>query len=175
MSIKLDRHDVMTTTLLKKIGKAYPKELKRVWARIEDHGDVDPTFVGFIDKYRHLYNIIPRNRVIVEIGCAYAFQDYYFRNHRFYVGIDPTPKEDRFQTPNSIHHELLVQSSAYLMGLNYGVNCTEPLFAICSYCPDNRAAKAMKEAFRDCFSFYPQQTEAQRKKWGFAMIGRKDQ
>lgn len=175
MSKKQHKHDVRTATLLKKIGKAYPKELKRVWAQIEDHGDIDPTFVGFIDIYRHLSNIIPRNRVIVDIGCAYAFQAYYFRNHRFYVGIDPTPKEDRFQIPNSIHHELLVQSSAYLMGLNYGVNCTEPLFAICSYCPDNRATKAMKEAFRDCFSFYPQQTEAQRKKWGFAMIGRKDQ
>jgi hypothetical protein len=33
----------------------------------------------------------------------------------------------------------------------------------------------MKEAFRDCFSFYPQQTEAQQKKWGFAMTRRKDQ
>jgi hypothetical protein len=166
---KPHRHDVMTATLLKKVQKAYPKEFKRVWTQIEDHGDIDPTFVGFIDKYRHLSNIIPRNRIIVDIGCAYAFQAYYFRNHRFYVGIDPTPKEDRLQTPNSIHHELLVRSSAYLMGLDYGAASTEPVFAICSYCPDSRAVKAMKEVFRDCFSFYPQQSQAERKRNKFLL------
>jgi hypothetical protein len=62
-------------------------------------GDIDPDFLGFLEPYEALSRIIPRGRTILDLGCGYAFQSWYFRHHRKYIGVDVRPLF--FRAPNS--------------------------------------------------------------------------
>lgn len=149
----------ITRQLLKKIEKAHPEEYKRFWDRWHDPDaeiDIDTGFVGFIDVYFFLSKIIPQNRVVFDVGCAYSFQSYYFRDHYLYVGVDGGDLRDRLILPGTKHTHQYINSAEDLRELHSKyVPRDRACFAICSYVPSDGVSKAVKDVFPDCFTLYP--------------------
>lgn len=50
--------------------------------------ECDYSFLGFENVYRAVKSIVPEDKVIIDLGCCYAFQSWYFRNHKKYIGVD---------------------------------------------------------------------------------------
>ena len=58
----------------------------------ERHLDIGPEFLGFMDDYYHLAQYLRararKHTVIVDVGCAGAFQQVFFQDFPGYIGID---------------------------------------------------------------------------------------
>lgn len=129
-----------------------PDQIERVFA--SDMCDIEPEFLGFVGAYERLAEMIPTHWTVIDLGCAYAPQAYFFRDHAAYIGVDLGPVDRRFSAPNTTHltmpiHEFCANSIA---GLDI-----KTTFAICSYVPpwhgDNM--KVARETFENVFTFYP--------------------
>jgi hypothetical protein len=117
--------------------------------------DIDEEFMGFTDIYEHLAQIIPKDRIIVDLGCAYAPQAIYFTEHKKYIGVDlPNFKTPRVKTKNSKYDIMTIKDWIKNELPKYK---KEKIFAICSYVPpwhgDNQ--KLVRENFLDVFVYYP--------------------
>jgi hypothetical protein len=139
--------------LAKQIEKIDPT----FWPRCREYKycDIDQEFMGFTDIYKHLAKIIPKDKIVVDLGCAYAPQAVYFTKHKKYIGVDLV----RFDTPR-----VKTDNSEYnLMTIKEWVDRELPkykkeeLFAICSFVPpwhgDNQ--RIVRENFLDVFVYYP--------------------
>ena len=125
----------------------FEKQIKPI-LEAADYCDIDGTFMGFMDVYKALSEIIPKHWTIVDFGCSYAPQCYYFRNHKGYIGVDSsTPK--RFEAKNTSHLYGTIQDF-----INTDVD--SPIFAICSYVPHFHAAELVRKNFKNCFVYYPE-------------------
>lgn len=139
--------------LAKEIEKTDP--MFWIKCREMDMCDIDGDFMGFTDIYYHLSKIIPKDRIIIDLGCAYATQAVYFKNHKKYIGVDlPDFGSPKVQTHNSEYflmtiRKFIEQELPKLKGEN--------MFAICSYVPpwhdDNE--KLVRENFEHLFVYYP--------------------
>ena len=115
--------------------------------------DIDGDFLGFTEIYSRLAEIVPKGRIIVDLGCAYAPQAVYFTEHKKYIGVDISdcPKVN---TNNSEYHKMTIKE---FVEKELPKIKDENLFAICSYVPpwhdDNE--KLVRENFRYCFVYYP--------------------
>lgn len=117
--------------------------------------DIDSDFMGFTDVYKHLAQIIPKDRVVIDLGCAYATQATYFQKHKAYVGVDlDTHDIPRVQTKNSQYYLMTIKEFIQTELPRFK---DEKLFAICSYVPpwhdDNE--KLVRENFKHLFVYYP--------------------
>ena len=117
----------------------------------QDYCEVGPEFFGFTDIYRALAEIIPKHFTVIDLGCCYAAQAFYFEQHRFYYGVDIFTGK-RFRTPNTIHFIKSIQR--FLAEDLVGIDLDET-FAICSYVPDWEAQQSVREAFPNVFVYYP--------------------
>lgn len=82
-----------------------PKEqLERVFSQEWTAAELCQSFLGFVDTYYHLSQIIPLYYTIYDFGCAYNPQSFLFKNHKKYIAVNPTdatfPQEAVFQSPN---------------------------------------------------------------------------
>lgn len=130
------------------------KELDRVF-KGSASAELDHTFLCFEDIYKSLSAVIPKHWTILDIGCAYAAQAYYFTEHKKYIGVCPNIVGDEFihfQTDNMEFYELTAQEyiPKYIETLD-----VERTFAICSYVPDKEAQSLVRECFPNCFVYYP--------------------
>jgi hypothetical protein len=66
---------------------------------LQSECQIDPEFMGFVEIYHHLSQIIPMHWTILDLGCAYAPQCWYFKDHKKYIGVDMSVKK-RFTLPN---------------------------------------------------------------------------
>ena len=116
--------------------------------------DIGPEFLGFVNIYFHLSKTIPKHWTIVDLGCAYAPQSYYFRNHKEYIGVDIGGITERFYFKNTKH--FLLSISNYIENYTQNINLLET-FAICSYVPlwGNDNGLLTREKFPNCFIYYP--------------------
>lgn len=114
-------------------------------------GDIDPSFLGFLGFYYSLAQVIPRGRVVYDLGCAYACQSWFFRDHAGYVGVDSSvPLADRLVLPGHAHFQ------ADVVGFLEAEKLGGPSFAICNYVPLRSGDLArVKAAFDHLFVFYP--------------------
>ena len=114
-------------------------------------GDIDPSCLGFMDVYHHLAAIIPKGRTIYDLGCSYAFQAYYFRDHKAYVGVDLGKKKFRLFCPNTRHLEMSIRQFVETQRIEV------PHFAICSYVPPwhNDNEDLVRRSFKHLFVYYP--------------------
>lgn len=132
--------------------KMLPVEQKERVFR-SDMCDIDGEFLGFVDFYYHLSKVIPKEWIVVDLGCAYAGQSFFFEGHEKYVGVDLLV-EQRFVSKNSVHYKMSVEN---FIGDHLGDFDLGSTFAICSYVPpwggDN--GKMVRDSFTNCFVFYP--------------------
>ena len=131
-----------------KSDPAMCNQLERLMS--EDMCDIDGEFLGFVNIYKHLADIIPKDRVIYDMGCAYAPQSYFFKNHRKYIGVDLW-EGTRFSTNNTEHFVMSIKDFIDSHKID------DRHFAICSYVPpwgaDNE--KLVRDNFEHLFVFYP--------------------
>ena len=115
-------------------------------------GDIDPSFPGFVGQYYLLSKLIPKDRVVYDMGCSYGLQAWFFRDHCKYIGVDlPNDAVRRLRMPNAEYHEMSI-------GDFLATATIDPKhFAICNYVPpwEDDNERLVAEAFRHMFIFYP--------------------
>lgn len=148
-------HDEENDLLFRALMAHAPDQVCRVLST--PNCDIDPEFLGFVDFYAHLSALIPRHWTVIDLGCAYAPQAWYFRNHREYLGIDGfTPLPARFAFPNSRHLEQRIET--FLDDYEAGrIAARKPVFAVMNYVPVNSVTKErVRATFPHLFVYYPQ-------------------
>lgn len=121
----------------------------------QERCELEPGFLGFVDKYYALSMIIPKEATVIDFGCYLAAQSYFFKDHRDYIGVDEVTDMQRFQPPNATHYYGRIQDF-------FGYDCPVPYqfnnmeyFAICNYVTDSEACRMVRERFQNVFCFYP--------------------
>lgn len=115
--------------------------------------DIDASFLGFTEVYKQLSSIIPKDFIVIDLGCAYAPQCYYFTKHKQYIGVEIEPCA-QFHTENTTHYHMSIQKfiGEELPKMNLRL---EKVFAICSYVPDFDAQRLVRMTFPNTFVYYP--------------------
>lgn len=116
----------------------------------QDRCDIDGEFIGFTDIYESLSKIIPVHFTVVDLGCAYNPQCYYFINHKQYIAVDDNFQLKRFKTPNCTLYNMSINDFILYHLDNLDLDKT---FAICSYVPTNR--DMIRTSFKNLFIYYP--------------------
>lgn len=130
------------------------KEIERVFS---GDVDIDLSFLGFVDTYKLLSYIIPESHIVIDLGCGYNPQSYFFTNHKKYIAVDlPAPiTRDirRFKTDNCTILEMSIEKFMDTEALAFDPCFT---FAICNYVPCGMdVRRRITERFPNLYSFYP--------------------
>ena len=127
------------------------EQKKRVFG--QKYCDIDDEFLGFINVYKYLSEIIPIHFTVIDLGCAYNPQCFYFTKHKKYIAVD-SMDIIRFCSDNC---ELVSKTIEDYIKSDIGELNIDETFAICSYVPpwggDN--IKMVRESFKNVFTFYP--------------------
>lgn len=118
-----------------------------------DNCDIDSSFLGFVDTYYYLSKIIPRRYTVIDFGCAYSPQAYYFRKHKKYFGIDPNTKEN-FNFENTTFLQMTIES--YLESVKhpfFDEFFEKDCFAIANNVPSIEV-NLIKNKFKNLYIFY---------------------
>lgn len=137
--------------------KLIPKEkIDHVFQSSQTVGaECDISFLGFEKVYKASTLFAPKTKVIIDFGCAYAFQSWYFRNYRKYIGIDNGVCEnDVLKTENSEFHFMSIQDFIKNVFPTLGYR-SDDVFAVCSYVPDDNAREMVRNFFPNCLVYYP--------------------
>ena len=150
-----------------------PKEkIDRVFQVSETaKSELDCTFLGFENVYKAVTLFVPKNRIIIDFGCGYAFQSWYFKDYRKYIAVDECTAcadvLDILETGNSEFYHMRIQDfiENHVRKDRYGFcdiklknmdwQSVENVFAICSYVPDTDAQRLVRETFPHCLVYYP--------------------
>ena len=120
----------------------------------QDMCELEPDFLGFVDVYKSLSELIPKHYIIIDFGCYLAAQSYFFSEHERYIGVDVVDMR-RFTPQNATHYVSSIQ--------DFIANEVPKLFckhnklmycAICSYVPDFKATELVRETFPNVFCYY---------------------
>lgn len=117
--------------------------------------ECDIEFLGFEDVYKAVTLFVPKSKVIIDCGCAYAFQSWYFRDYRKYIGVDNgVCSTDVLEAENSEFYFMSIQGfiKNVFPALGYGL---DDVFAVCSYVPDDGARESVRKFFPHCLVYYP--------------------
>ncbi len=126
------------------LAEKYPKMFKEVLE--QDMCDIDGTFMGFVDTYFFLSKLIPKSWTIVDFGCAYNAQAYYFRKHRAFIGVNKGIKK-RFHFKNTDLFDGTIKDYLKQRPL------TNKIFAICNNV-SSEETKLVREYYPNCFVYY---------------------
>lgn len=148
MSHLADLHDASNAALLRMLPR---DQVDRI---MNGDADIDVEFLGFVSIYDQLSKIIPHDWTVIDLGCAYAPQCFFFQDHAGYVGVDLIPSSARFAAANTSHS---VKTIAEFVAADVDGYDLDRTFAICSYVPpwhgDNRAIA--RATFKNVFVYYP--------------------
>lgn len=140
----------------------YTKELKAMIPHEEynaimsqEYCELDFDFLGFVNVYKPLSELIPVERTVIDFGCYLAAQSYFFSNHKGYIGVDSCTL-NRFTPPNAVHYVMSIQKfiAEVLPGL-LKAHKENHYCAICSYVPDREATALVRKTFPNVFCYYP--------------------
>jgi hypothetical protein len=130
------------------LGKLPKEQIEKVFH--QKYCDIDPEFLGFLHIYKALSEIIPRHWTVVDLGCAYNPQCFYFLNHKSYLAVD-IDKIEKFQSPNCILYNKSIQE--FIREDTPSLNLSET-FAILNYVPLSNT-KSVRETFNNLYIYYP--------------------
>lgn len=110
-------------------------------------GECDHTFLGFEEVYKAVTLFTQKDTVIIDIGCAYAFQSWYFRNYDKYIGVTlDLQYNDVLHTDNSEFYFMSGQEFIKYAFPALGIK-KEKCFAICFYVPDWELQEQVRNFF----------------------------
>lgn len=116
-------------------------------------GNLDYTHMGFTRVYKSLLSIVPKHYTIIDLGCSYAAQCYFFKDYEAYIGVD-VDDEERFATDNTTHYQMSMQKFIKEILPDLHLNLKE-CFAICSYVPDAEGTELARHTFPNILVYYP--------------------
>lgn len=117
--------------------------------------ECDHTFLGFEKVYKAVTLFVPKGTVIIDVGCAYAFQSWYFRDYAKYIGVTLGLQDnDVLHTDNSEYYFMSGQKFIKDVFPTLGLK-KENCFAICSYVPDWELQEQVRKIFPYCLVYYP--------------------
>lgn len=133
--------------------KQIPKELIDKMFENADI-DVDYTFLCFEEVYKAVTEFVPKDTIIIDFGCAYAFQSWYFKDYKKYIGVEIQGNENSvLKLDNSEFYFMSIQEFiSEFDKLGYD---KEKVFAVCSYVTDKQARQTVRENFPNCLVYYP--------------------
>lgn len=158
MSAEVSKQTMEETEKMSELFQLIPRDkLDKVFSSSQTvSAECDHTFLGFEEVYKAVTLFVPKSKVIIDLGCAYAFQSWYFRDYRKYIGVDnDVCKQDVLETENSEFYFMSIQKfiKEVFPILGYW---KEEVFAICSYVPDTRAREIVRRYFPYCLVYYPE-------------------
>lgn len=122
---------------------------------LQDECELEYDFLGFIDIYKNLSELIPKSSIVIDFGCYLAAQSYFFVNHRKYIGVDVVDMQ-RFSPPNATHYIMSIQRFLQEEAPKLFKDHKRLEFcAICSYVPDFKATEMVRAMFPNVFCYYP--------------------
>lgn len=131
--------------------------------------EMDPSFLCFDEPYQIAACVADKDSIIIDFGCAYAPQSYYFKHCSAYIGVDlpmPMPSnplmsyrfepETRFTPDNASFYIMTIQK--FLKEVYPTLDIPkEKVIAICSAVPDEEAQELVKQTFPVHYVWYPGQ------------------
>lgn len=144
--------------LIKLFKKIHRDDKKRVFS--QPMCDIDCEFMGFLEPYWCLSNLIPKDWVVFDFGCSYNAQCYFFDKHKEYHAIEPIDANGQctelFSTENTIIHRCTTGHffKNIFPTLNVDIN---KCFAIVNNVPKwygEDSMKLVKDIFKNCYTFY---------------------
>lgn len=131
------------------------KKLDYLFEHSDASLELDFTFLGFEDIYKDVLNFASKGKTIIDLGCGYAAQSYYFQDHRKYIGVDACGDNDSvIHTENSEFYFTSIQVFIKDVLPTLGIDPRDT-FAVCSYVPDEAARRLVTETFPYCRVYYP--------------------
>lgn len=134
--------------------------------------DIDNEFLGFVDTYYHLSNLIPKHFTVLDFGCAYNAQSFFFTNHLRYIAVDISECV-KFKAGNC---EIFNTTIRYFINkelpkLNLDL---DECFAICNNVPDwdDKNSQLVRFAFGNLYSFYTSNKKMQHELYNILSIKR---
>lgn len=140
--------------------KLIPKDkLSRIFKNHKTVGaECDYTFLGFEEVYKAVTMFVPKSRVIIDLGCGYAFQAWCFQDYRKYIAVDYWDMAYRvikeLDIKNALFCEMSIQDFIKDAFPQMGYALDE-VFAICSYVEDDNAREMVRKSFPHCLVYYP--------------------
>lgn len=138
------------------LAKLIPRDkLDYLFQHSNASADMDFTFLCFDNIYKELLDCVPKDKIILDLGCAYATQNWYFREYGKYIGVDCIGNNDSvIHTENSEFYFMTIQDfiKKKLPLLSLDLN---NVFAVCSYVPDKSAMDLVLETFPYYRVYYP--------------------
>lgn len=134
---------------------AFPEEQRKEVMTFENECDLCPEFMGFVDTYWHLSQMIPKSWTVVDIGCAFASQCMFFKNHARYIAVEPYVKHI-FHCDNTEWYHVTAQMfiEQELPKLHLDMDKT---FAICNNVPDwyrENPRELCRKVFKNLYCYY---------------------
>ena len=129
--------------------KIIPKEeIERVFRESETAGaEMDIEFLCMEESYMDIAKIADKDTTIIDFGCAYAPQAFWFKDCKEYIGIDlPFGNNVRFQTDNTKFYLMTGQEFIKDILPSLPIDKTKTI-AICSYCPDTELQEMVAKEF----------------------------
>ena len=84
------------------------EEIKKVFKGAAA-AELDYTFLAFEEVYKSVLNFVPKGKTIIDLGCAYAPQAYYFTEYSQYIGVDVFVPDIHFTTANMTLYQMSAQ------------------------------------------------------------------
>lgn len=133
-----------------------PREkLDYLFANSHAGAELDCTFLAFEHVYKEVLEVTSKDKTIIDLGCAYATQSWYFKDHKKYIGVDDFSNSDSvIHTDNSEFYFMTIQEfiREVLPSLDLNLN---DVFAVCFYVPDKDAQDLVVKTFPYCRVYYP--------------------
>lgn len=146
--------------MIEALYEEYLNEIKSLipnkqWGEVmsQDMCELDCEFMGFLDIYKPLSILIPKEYIVIDFGCNLAPQCFFFAKHKKYIGVDICELK-RFVTRNTEHYTKSIQDFIKNEFPKLKGNNLE-YCAICSYVPDREATELVRQTFQNVFCFYP--------------------
>jgi hypothetical protein len=99
---------------------------------------------------------------VFDLGCAYAPQCYYFRNHKKYIGVDIGDVK-RFYTPNAEMHQCSIKDFFKNQDMVQSLDFRQT-FGIISYVPAKPYDYFLAKNFlENIFVYYPYEDQIKLK------------
>lgn len=140
---------MLVNKLFDKLEENFPEQSKKVFNSSKYE------FNCFVDQYYGLSFAIPKEYIVLDLGCYSSAQGYFFQNHRKYIGVDLYDGK-RFKFKNTINLKKDIEEVIDRWGDKK--NFTNNVFVICNYTSNlisNEHKKKMKIKFSNIFNFYP--------------------
>lgn len=119
--------------------------------------DIDMSFLGFLNVYYNLSKLIPTHFTIIDFGCAYNPQCFFFSSHKKYIAIDSFPNIKVFKSKNCDFYNMETADfiEKIFPSFNFDI---QQVFAICSYVSPwgrRNTEDIVRENFKNMFIYYP--------------------